>query len=138
MQIKNLSTNCAIQVLEKPEIYKDNISSILAEAIEESFTPFIKSNNIFHYLEKEYGLTKYNIPKNIEKFVGIIEDLFGTGSKLIEIKIIELIHKKIKNFAYSPKDHDLFLKEYLVTLFSTIQSHPSSIYNGSGKYSQST
>lgn len=121
MQIKNLNTNCSLQILEKTESYKDNISSILAEAIEESFAPFVnsKKNNVFHFLEKEYGLTQYNITQNIENFVGIIEDLFGPGAKLIEIKIIELIHKKIQNFAYSPKNHDLFLKEYLVTLFST-------------------
>lgn len=122
MQIKNLKMNCSLQILEKTDSYKDNISSILAEAIKESFAPFVNSKkyNIFHFLEKEYGLTQHNIPQNIETFVGIIEDLFGSGAKLIEIKIIELIHKKIQNFAYSPKNHDLFLKEYLVTLFSTI------------------
>jgi hypothetical protein len=118
--MKKLNTNCALQLLEKPELYKYNISSILVEAIEESFAPFMNSKkyNIFHFLEKEYGLTQHNITQNIEKFVGIIEDLFGPGAKLIEIRIIKLIHKKIQNFAYNPKDHDLFLKEYLIALFS--------------------
>ncbi len=122
MKIERINSTCTLQLIKKPEFYKDNLSTILIEAIEESFEIFInpKKYNIFNYLEQEYALAKQNIPKNIDKFVSIIENLFGTGAKLIEIRIIELIHKKIQNFAYNPKDHDLFLKEYLVALFSAI------------------
>ena len=48
MQIKKIKTNCALQLLEKPKCYKDNISTIIVEAIEESFALFI-------------NLKKYNI-----------------------------------------------------------------------------
>jgi hypothetical protein len=122
MRIKTLTTNCSLQLYNQTESYKTIISSILAEAIQESFSSIIKSKkyNIFHYLEKEYNITKENIPKNIEKFINILEDQFGPGAKLIEIKIIELIHNKIQNFNHTPKNHDLFLEEYLCSLFSTI------------------
>lgn len=122
MQIETRTTNCSLQILKKTESYKTNISSILIEAIQESFSSLVKPRkyNIFHYLKKEYGITQENIPKNIEKFVCIIEDQFGPGAKLFEIKMIELIHKKIQNFDYTPKNHNLFLKEYLRALFSAI------------------
>jgi hypothetical protein len=122
MQIKPLTTKCSLQLFIQTDSYKNNISTILAEAIQESFSSLVKSQkyDIFHYLEKEYSITKENIPKNIEKFVNILEDQFGPGAKLIEIKIIELIHKKIQNFGHTPKNHDLFLKEYLCSLFSAI------------------
>ncbi len=110
MQTEKIATNYTLQILKQK-----NDNSIIIEAFDESFALFINSKkfNIFIYLEEKYGITKQNIPENINKIVNILEQLFGSGAKLIEIKIIELIHKKICDFTYNPPKDDLFFKQYL-------------------------
>ncbi len=120
MQLKNLTTSWDLQIIEQKESYQHNFSSEVIEAIEESFASIftLPHSSIFHYLEKEHGITKQNFNKNIERFVDIIEESFGPAAKLFEIKIVELVHKKIKKFNHTPKKHDLFFREYIVDLFS--------------------
>jgi hypothetical protein len=118
MQKQNLTIPC-LHVIKKSEKNKDDPTSIIITAIEESFSSLINSEyNIFMQLQP-YGITKANIKNNIKKFTKIIENQFGLGAKLIEIKIIQLIHQKIQNISYTPKNHDLFFDEYLSAIFQS-------------------
>ncbi|MCJ7712998.1 hypothetical protein MUO66_00865 [Candidatus Bathyarchaeota archaeon] len=119
MQTEKITTNYALPILKQK-----NETLIIIEAIDESFALFINSKkfNIFIYLEEKYGIIKQNIPENIEKTVNIIETLFGSAAKLIEIKIIELIHKKICDFTYNPQKGDLFFKQYLLELLTFLRN----------------
>jgi len=119
MQIKTLNTKYSIQTSNYIASYKTNIYFIFAEAIQESFSSLLQSQknsifvlmlDIFFYLEKEYGLIKENIPKNIEKFVNILENKFGPRAKLAEIKIMELIHNKLNILIIHLKTTIFFLK----------------------------
>ena len=118
MQVEKILPNNNLLLLKQRKVIPTNSYSILLEAIDESFALFINSKkfNIFQYLEEQYGLAKQNIPNNIEQFVDIVEDLFGSGAQLIEIKIIELLNKKIYNFTYYPQKGELIFKQYLVEL----------------------
>jgi len=118
MQVEKLTTKNNLSILEQKKVISTNSYSIILEAIDESFAIYINSKkfNIFLYLEEEYGLNKQNILNNINKFVDIVENLFGSGAQLIEIKIIELINKKICAFAYNPPNGELIFKKYLVEL----------------------
>ena len=110
-------------MVQQKKIIPTNSYSIILEAIDESFATFVDSKkfNIFLYLEEEYGLNKQNITNNINKFVDIVENLFGSGAQLIEIKIIELINKKICDFTYNPPNGELIFEQYLVELLYFLQ-----------------
>jgi len=92
MQVEKLTTKNNLSILEQKKVISTNSYSIILEAIDESFAIFINSKkfNIFLYLEEEYGLNKQNILNNINKFVDIVENLFGSGAHLIEIKSVTL------------------------------------------------
>lgn len=118
MQIQNQATNCCIQIIQKSELNKDNLSVILMESIEEAFLSLSNYEyDICNILEVN-GITQENIQYNIKKFSTFIENQFGIAANLIKIKIIEQIHRKIQNFTYTPKNHNLFFEEYLSALFS--------------------
>lgn len=124
MQTEKITTNYTLPILKQKNDIQKNSNSLIIEAIDESFALFINSRkfNIFIYLEEKHGITKQNMPENIEKIVNIIEQLFGSGAQLIEIKIIELIHKKICDFTYNPPKDDLFFKQYLIELLSFLRN----------------
>jgi len=124
MQVEKLTTKNNLSILRQKKVIPTNSYSIILEAIDESFAMFINSKkfDIFLYLEEEYGLTKQSIPNNIEKFVDIVENLFGSGVGLIEIKIIELINKKICDFTYNPPNGEIIFKKYLIELLSFLKN----------------
>jgi hypothetical protein len=43
---------------------------------------------VYHALEKEYGLSRKNIPNSPEIFIAGLEKFFGMGSKPVELSII--------------------------------------------------
>ncbi|TRO49583.1 hypothetical protein E2P47_01115 [Candidatus Bathyarchaeota archaeon] len=121
MQLEKIIINWDLQSTKEKECHIQDLSSEVTNIIEENFASIFAlpyCNNIFYYLEKNHGITKQNLNENIDKFVTVIEELFGPPIKLVEIKIIEQIHKKIKNFDHTPKKNDLFFRDYLVDLFS--------------------
>ncbi|MGD0994875.1 MAG: hypothetical protein ABR909_05045 [Candidatus Bathyarchaeia archaeon] len=71
---------------------------------------------IYRLLKKAYGINKEDIPNQIEGFANAIEQTFGPVSKLIEIKIIERLHAKYKDFSYAPKKGELNFVEFVYNL----------------------
>ena len=109
-----------LQITKPKEYCPKDLSLEITNIIEESFASIfaLPHCSIFYYLEKNHGIERKNLKENIEKFVDVIEESFGPAAKLVEIKIMQQIHKKIKNFSHTPKENDLFFKEYLMDLFS--------------------
>jgi hypothetical protein len=77
-----------------------NFEKILLEAIEESFCELGESGKqtVYYHLEKEYTLRKQDIPHRIEDFTEALEDIFGLGAKLLEIKIMKSLFTKMGYF----------------------------------------
>ena len=71
---------------------------------------------IYRLLKKAYGINKEDIPNQIEGFANAIEQTFGPVAKLIEIKIIERLHAKYKDFSYAPKKGELNFVEFVYNL----------------------
>lgn len=67
-------------------------------------------------LEVEFGLSREKIPEEIEAFTAAIEETFGQGAKLLEIKILEKLRKRVQGFSFKSEKRDLFFAEYLYTL----------------------
>lgn len=68
---------------------------------------------IYRHLKNNYGINKNEIPYKIEDFAQAIEQIFGSVATLIEIKIIERLHAKYKNFLYTPGNEDLNFVEFV-------------------------
>ena len=76
-----------------------NFEKNLLDAIEESFSWLGESQKqtIYFHLETEYKISKQDIPHMIEDFTEALEDIFGLGAKLLEIKIMENLFNKIRH-----------------------------------------
>ncbi len=74
-----------------------NFEKFLLEAIDESFSWLGESGKrtIYFHLEKEYKISKQDIPYRIEDFTEAIEGIFGLGAKLLEIKIMKSLFTKM-------------------------------------------
>ena len=71
----------------------------LLDAIDESFSWLGESGKqtIYFHLETEYKISKQDIPHRIEDFTEALEDVFGVGAKLLEIKIMENLFNKTRH-----------------------------------------
>jgi hypothetical protein len=90
----------------------------MTETVDEVFSSFGHScrQAIYFQLQNTFKIKKQKIPLKIEDFANAIEQIFGIGAKFIEMKIIEVLHRKIQGFMYSPKKEELVFTEYVASL----------------------
>jgi hypothetical protein len=112
------NATCTIQLGKRQEQTHGEFRVAIIEAIDEGFSSFcnIDKEAVYHLLESSYKITKQEIPYKIEDFTDSIEQIFGVGAKLIEIKIIEALHNKNPEFLFFPKKTDFGFKEYVASL----------------------
>jgi hypothetical protein len=60
---------------------------------------------IYRYLANSCELSKEQIPNNIELFSQSIENLFGQSARLIEIRVMKILHEKVPAFSYTQKEN---------------------------------
>lgn len=74
-----------------------NFEEVLLEAIDEGFSWIGESEKrmIYFYLETKYKIKRQDIIVRLGDFTEAIEDIFGSGARLLEIKIMESLFKKI-------------------------------------------
>ena len=112
-------TTCTLQLRKKEHKPRENsFETTIIEAVDEGFSPFGHSSKqaIYFHLENTFKIKKQEIPYKIEEFADAIEQIFGAGAKLIEIRIIEALHKKIQDFVHLPKKRELVFTEYVANL----------------------
>lgn len=75
-----------------------NFKEKLLAAIDESFGSLGEccKQAIYFNLEQNYALNKQNIPNKIEDFSEALEDIFGTGIKVLQCMIMRNLFKRIK------------------------------------------
>jgi hypothetical protein len=110
--------------LVQNELLKTDFEMGVTEAIDEIFLSFgnVVKPAIYHHLENSYGIKKEEIPFKIEDFAEALEQTFGSVAKLIEIKIIERLHAKHKDFFYVPKKGELNFVEFVSNLQNYLES----------------
>jgi hypothetical protein len=76
-----------------------NFEKKLLDAIDEGFSWLGESEKqtIYFHLETEYKIRKQDIPPRIEDFTEALENVFGLGAKLLEIKIMENLFNKTRH-----------------------------------------
>ena len=113
------NATCTLQLSRKKQkSTEDEFKAAIIETVDDSFSSFsnIDKEAIYLRLEKAFKIKKQEIPSKIEAFVDAIEQIFGVGAKLIEIRRIEALHKRIPEFVFFPKESDVVFKEYAVSL----------------------
>ena len=97
---------------------RDEFNTVIVETVDESLSSFCNLDKEAFYLrlENAFNIKKQEIPSKLEEFADAIEQMFGLGAKLIEIKIIQSLHKKIPGFVFFPKKADVDFKEYVASL----------------------
>jgi len=115
----NLNTTCTLQLREKKQKSREtSFEATFIEAVDESFSSFGHSckQAIYFQLENTFKIKQQEIPFKIEDFADSLEQIFGIGARLIEMKIIEVLHEKIRDFTYFPEKEDLVFTEYISSL----------------------
>ena len=113
------NTTCILQLSRKSQTSgNDKFKVALMEAIDEGLSAFstLNKQEIYFHIENIFKIKKDEIPYKIEDFVDAIEQIFGIGAKLIEIRIIEALHKKSPDFMFSPKKGTVIFQEYVASL----------------------
>jgi hypothetical protein len=110
-------------ILLQNEETKSVFENTLEQAIDDILAALGKNNKqaIYHQLKINYGINKSEIPRKIEDFATAIEQIFGSVAKLLEIKIIERLHSKYKDFYYTPKKEELNFVEFIYNLQLYVQ-----------------
>ncbi len=120
-----LSIESMLQYDTKEEIYALETESpqpnprfrkLLLEAVDEALSSLGDSvkQAIYFHLEKTFEIKKQEIPDRIEEFTKAIEEIFGLGAKLLEIRIMESFYEKDGHmFKYFPEKDELLFPEYM-------------------------
>jgi hypothetical protein len=75
-----------------------NFEELLLEAIDEGLSSLGETckQALYFYLEKNFRLNKREIPFRIEDFTEAIENIFGVGAKVLQIRIMKNLFKKME------------------------------------------
>jgi hypothetical protein len=118
------NATCTLQLCRKKQKpTKDEFSVAIIEAVEESLSSFnnLDEEAAYLHLENAFKIKKQEIPSKIEEFSEAVEQMFGVGAKLVEIRIIEALHSRIREFVFIPKKGDVDFKEYIASLRAFLQ-----------------
>jgi hypothetical protein len=115
---RTANTACTLQIRKNQKPGENKFEVTMAEAIDESLASFksLNKQEIYSYLENVFKIRKEEISSKIEDFTDALNQMFGIGAKLIEIKIIEAIHKRIPEFIFTPRRGAVIFKEYVASL----------------------
>ena len=71
---------------------------------------------VYRYLESRFGLKQEDIPSNIANFTSALESIFGDAAVIIEARILQILHRKVRGFKYFPERQELSLVSYVESL----------------------
>ncbi len=88
-------------------------------AVDATFEVLGNSNRqtLYRCLETKFNLSKNKIPESIVPFENALERIFGQAASLIEIQIIQRLHKAFPEFEFSCREA-FSLSEYVKSLNS--------------------
>ncbi len=96
-----------------------SFEELLLEAIDEELSLLGESSKvaIYFHLEKTFKIERREIPYRIEEFTDAIERMFGTGAKLVEIRIMKSLFKKVGcTFKSYQSSANLDFTEYIAAI----------------------
>lgn len=116
---KTVNTTCILQLSGKNQKTGQNkFEATMMEAIDESLSSFASLDKleVYRHLENSFRIRKQEIPCKTEEFTDAMGQMFGFGAKLVEIRIIEAVHKRVPEFMFTPRTGTVIFKEYVASL----------------------
>jgi len=115
----NMGITCTMH-LPKNRINSRNslLETTILTAVDDSLCSFGDSFKqvIYFQLENSFHIKKQEIPQRIDEFAAAIEEMFGIGAKLIEMKILKALHEQVPGFVHFPRGDDLVFTDYVKNL----------------------
>jgi len=107
-----------LQIGKEQKQTEEEFKAVIIESVDESLASFsnLDKQAVYLHLEKTYNIKKQEIPSKMDNFADAIEQMFGIGAKLVEMRIIEALHKRIPEFVFFPIKREIGFKEYLASL----------------------
>ena len=107
-----------LQIRKEQKQTEEEFKAVIIESVDESLASFsnLDKQAVYLHLEKTYNIKKQEIPSKMDNFADAIEQMFGIGAKLVEMRIIEALHKRIPEFVFFPIKREIGFKEYLASL----------------------
>ena len=98
---------------------KGNFEDIFLEAVDESLSIIGESakNTVYAYLKNTFKMNRQEIPHRMDEYVTAIENIFGTGAKIIQIQTMKNLYKKVRyQIKQYPNSKNLTFIEYISTM----------------------
>ena len=124
--MEKANQTCILQLRrENQKTGENRFEATLMEAIDESLGLFENLNKleVYQHLENAFKIKKQEIPYKTEEFADAMEKIFGRGAKLIEIRIIEAVHKMVPEFIFTSKRGVVIFKEHVASLRAFLLQH---------------
>jgi hypothetical protein len=120
-----LNTPWTLQICNR-EPYEGTFEGTIIEAVDESFSTLGQSckQAIYFHLENTFDITKHEIPSKIEPFTEAIEEIFGDAAKLVEMRIIEALHRRNQDHVFYPGKREVVFTEYVASLRCFLARQP--------------
>lgn len=92
-----------------------SFEEVFLEAVDEGLSSLGASKRaIYHHLERGFDISRKDIPYKIEEFASALEEIFGPGTRLLEIQIMRRLYEKVRpRFKYFPEGDDLVFTSYV-------------------------
>ena len=93
-----------------------SFEELLLESVDEGLSSLGETckQALHFHLEKNFKLNKRDIPFRIEEFTEAIENIFGVGAKILQIRIMKNLFKKMEYpFPYLHDRESLEFTKYL-------------------------
>ena len=92
-----------------------NFEELLIESIDEGLSVIGESKKkiVYAYLERKFQMTRHDIPNRIEDFTKAIENIFGNGAKILELKIMKCLFNKVGYTLNYSNQKNLTFIEYI-------------------------
>lgn len=115
----NLNPTCIIElsgIKQKPS--ENKYDTVIMDAIEDSLSSFksFDKQEVYFHLETTFNIRKKEIPRKMEDFVNALEEIFGVGARLIEIRIIKSIHQRVPEFRFTSRTNVVNFRDYVASL----------------------
>ncbi len=101
---------------DKTTLSSKDFDALILQTIDEVFSCLGDSPKtaIYFALEKDYSISKEDIPHCLEDFLVALEKLLGLGAKHLEIMFMKHLHKKSQKWSVLERvDPDLTFQAYV-------------------------
>jgi hypothetical protein len=96
---------------------QEKFERVLLAAVDSGLMTLGNSGKLTFYecLQMNHGLAKEDIPHNFDLFVETLENVFGKAVCLIEIQIMEALHKYCPDFEFQSDEGAFSFRQYIKT-----------------------